>query len=207
MSTAVDLKKIEQKIFTSYFHDGLWDIYGGMILAGFGLTMLTGQIMALIGLVTVAVVILMFRKRLVIPRMGSVTFSAERVARTKRSRAIAMTVLTLTFLLGLVLFALFSLDEVPPWLRSWMADYFLAAFGGILALMVSAAAYMVGIARYQAYAGLVLLAFILANFLDVHPGLPVTIAGGIILLCGAYLFIRFLRKYPLPAGEETDGQA
>jgi len=206
MSTAVDLKRIEQKIFASYFHDGLWDVYGGLILLGFGLTMLTGQIYALIGLVTLAVVLLLLRKRLVIPRMGRVTFSPERVAKTKRSRAVAMIVLTFTFLLGLVLFALFSLDQVPLWLRSWLADYFLVAFGGMLALMVSAAAYMVGVTRYQAYAGLVLLAFILANWLGVHPGLPISIAGGIVLLCGLVIFVRFLRRYPLPAGEEADGQ-
>jgi hypothetical protein len=205
MAAEIDLKKLEQKAFTSYFRDGLWDIYGGLIMLGFGLSMLTGLTVLMIALATLAVILLLFRKRLVIPRMGSVTFSRERVARTKRSKAIAMAVLFFTFLLGLFLFIIFSLDQVPGWMRAWIGDYFLVSFGGMLALMAGTAAYMVGVNRYYAHAALILLAFALANWLDVNPGLPITIAGAVILLVGLAIFIRFMRKYPLPA-EEANGQ-
>ena len=201
-----DFKELEQKVFRSYFNDGLWDIYGALILLGFGLTMVTGWDYLMLAFAVLAVLLLLLRKRIVIPRLGQVKFSSERQTKMKRSTLIAMITLTFTMLIGVVFFLLFSTNSMPGWLDIWMGDHFLAAFGGMLALLVAVAAYVVGVWRYYIYAALTFIAFILASMLrpnDVEA-IPILIAGGIILISGAVTLMRFLRKYPLPS-RETGG--
>ena len=203
MTQDVDLKQIERKAYTSYFHDGLWDIYGGFILLGLGLAMLTDQSWWL-ALMLLSMLALWARKRITYPRMGYVRFSPQREARTKRSRIIASMVLTATMLLGVILFALVSTNGLPQWLDAWLADYFLVAFAVMVGAIIAVGAFMVGVTRFYAYAVLVFAAFAAAQLFDTSAGLPVTIAAGVIVLCGLVVLIRFLRKYPLPPKEDPD---
>ena len=194
------LKEIEKKVFSSYFNDGLWDIYGAFILLGFGLTMVTGWDYLMLVFATLAVVLLLFRIRIVAPRLGRVKFSSERQAKTKKSNLIAVITLTFTALLGMVFFVLFSTNNMPEWLDVWMKNYFLAGFGGVLALVIAAAAYVVGVWRYYVYATLIFIAYFIASTLRPSDleSIPIVIAGGILLVSGVVILIRFLHKYPLP---------
>ncbi|MGB2800480.1 MAG: hypothetical protein WBC55_09855 [Dehalococcoidia bacterium] len=203
MTQDVDLKQIERKAWSSYFHDGLTDLYGGFILLGLGLAMLTDQSWWL-ALMLLSMLALWARKRVTYPRMGYVKFAPQREARTKRSRIIASMVLTSTMLLGVIVFALVSTNSLPQWLEAWLADYFLVAFAVMVGAIIAVGAFMVGVARFYAYAVLVLIAFAAGQWLNTSAGLPVTIAAGVILLSGLAVLIRFLRKYPRPAGEEFD---
>lgn len=203
MTQDADLKEIEQKAWTSYFHDGLWDIYGGFILLALGVAMLTGQMLWL-ALMVIGMVPLWARKRLTYPRMGYAKFSPEREARTKRSRLIAFIGLGATLLIGFVLFALISLDSLPQWLEAWLADYFLVAFAVMVGAIVAFGAYLLRVARFYVYAVLVFAAFAAGQWLDTSAGLLVTIAAGLILLCGTAVLVRFLRRYPRPT-QETRG--
>ena len=197
------LKEIEQKVFRSYFHDGLWDIYGGFILLGFGLTMVTGLDYLIIIFAVAAVILLLFRKRIIVPRLGRVKFSSERQVKTIRSMILAVVVLTFTALIGGLFFVLFSTNSVPEWLDVWMKDYFLIGFGGVIALFVIVAAYIVGVWRYFLYAVFTFIAFIIAGIMRPNDmeGIPIVVAGAIILVLGAIILTRFLKKYPLPPKE------
>ena len=203
MTDDLDLKEIEKKAFTSYFHDGMWDLYGGLILLGFGISMLVNGDYILLAFVAMAMVPLLIRKRIVIPRLGIVKFSPERQARTKKSRLFAITTLTFTALLGMLFFVLFSTDTMPQWLDVWMSDYFLVFFGGMIAVSIATAAYIISVKRFYAYAVLVFTAFFLASLLrpDDMEGIPIAVAGGLILLSGSVILIRFLRHNPLPRRE------
>ena len=203
MTQDVDLKQIERKAWTSYFHDGLTDLYGGFILLGLGLAMLTDQ-MWWLALMVIGMAALWARKRITYPRMGYVKFSPQREARTKRSRIIASMVLTATMLLGVILFALVWTNGLPQWLDAWLADYFLVAFAVMVGAIIAVGAFMVGVTRFYAYAVLVFAAFAAAQLFDTSAGLPVTIAAGVIVLCGLAVLTRFLRKYPLPPKGDPD---
>lgn len=203
MENDMGLKEIEQKVFRSYFHDGLWDIYGGFILLGFGLTMVTGWDYLIIIFAVAAVILLLFRKRIIVPRLGRVKFSSERQVKTIRSIILAVVVLTFTALIGGLFFVLFSTNSVPEWLDTWMKDYFLIGFGGVIALFVIVAAYIVGVWRYFLYAVFTFIAFIIAGIMRPNDmeGIPIVVAGAIILVIGAIILTRFLKKYPLPPKE------
>ena len=203
MTQDADLKHIERKAWASYFHDGLTDLYGGFILLGLGLSMLTGQIWWL-ALMLVGTAALWARKRITYSRMGYVRFSPQREARTKRSRIAAGIAVAGTMLLGVILFALLWTNGLPQWLDAWLADYFLVAFAVMVGAIIALGAYLAGVARFYAYAVLVFAAFAVSQWLNTPDGLPVTIAAGLIVLCGLAVLIRFLRKYPRPAGEEFD---
>jgi len=203
MPMDVNLKEIEQKVFRSYFHDGLWDIYGALILLGLGLAIVSGLDYLIAVVAALAVVLLLFRQRIVKPRLGYVKFSPERQTKTKKATLIAMITLTFTALLGVVFFVLFSTNSVPGWLDIWMKNYFFATFGGIQALLVAVAAYVVGVWRYYIYAALVFISYVIGGMLRSNDmeGIPILIAGSIILISGAVILTRFLRKYPLPPKE------
>jgi MFS family permease len=205
MATDVNLKQLERRVFGSYFHDGLWDIYGAFLVLGIGFTMVIGWDYLMLVFAVLAVGLLLFRKRIIAPRLGLVKFSPERQTKTKRSTLIAMIALTFTMLLGVVFFVLFSTNSVPEWLNIWMGYYFLAAFGGIQALLVAIAAYIVGVWRYYVYAALIFIAYVIAGIL--RPGdmesIPILIAGSIVLVSGVVILARFLRKHPSPS-QETD---
>ncbi len=203
MPTDVNLKEIEQKVFRSYFHDGLWDIYGAFFLLGLGLTIVSGWDYLIAVVAALAVVLLLFRQRIVRPRLGRVKFSPERQTKTKRATLIAVITLTFTMLLGVVFFVLFPTNNVPGWLDIWMGNYFFATFGGIQALLVAVAAYIVGVWRYYIYAALVFISYVIGGILRSNDmeGIPILIAGSIILISGIVILMRFLRKYPLPPKE------
>jgi len=203
MPTDANLKEIERKVFSSYFHDGLWDIYGGFILLSIGLTIVIGWDYLMLAFAALAVVLLLFRQRIVRPRLGRVKFSPERQAKTKKTKLIAVITLTFTMLLGVVFFVLFSTNSVPGWLDIWMENYFFATFGGIQALLVAVAAYIVGVRRYYIYAALVFISYVIGGILRSNDmeGIPILIAGSLILISGAVILTRFLRKYPLPPKE------
>ena len=196
-------KELEQKVFRSYFHDGLWDIYGAFFLLGLGLTIVSGWDYLIAVVAALAVVLLLFRQRIVRPRLGRVKFSPERQAKTKKATLIAVITLTFTALLGVVFFVLFSTNSIPGWLDIWMENYFFATFGGIQALLVAVAAYIVGVWRYYIYAALVFISYVIGGILRSNDmeGIPILIAGSIILISGIVILMRFLRKYPLPPKE------
>lgn len=205
MNNDVNLKEIERKAFTSYFHDGMWDLYGGLILLGFGFTMLTGWDYLMLPVVVTAMVPLLIRKRIVTPRLGTVKFSPERQARTKKAMLAAVITGTFTALLGMVFFVLSSTDTMPQWLEIWMHDYFLAFFGGMIAVLITTAAFLVRVKRFYVYATLVFIAFFLASMLRSEDMeiIPIIVVGGLILLSGIVILIRFLRHNPLPKEEIT----
>lgn len=203
MTQEADLKQIERRAWSSYFQDGLTDLYGGFILLGLGLTMLTDQ-MWWLALMLVGTAVLWSRKRLTYPRMGYVKFSPQREARTKRARIAAGIAVAGTLLLGVILFTLLWTNGLPQWLEAWLADYFLVAFAVMVGAIIALGAYLLGVARFYAYAVLVFAAFIAAQLFDISPGLPVTIAAGIIVIYGLAILVRFLRKYPKPGDGGPD---
>ncbi len=201
MSQEFELKRLERSVFTSFFQDGLWDIYGGLILLGFGIGMITGKIIWQILLITIALVIILFRKRIIMSRMGYVRFSPARETQVKRNKIIAVIAGAVLLILGLIIMFLFSADSVAPWAAVVLRDYFLVIFGAILGGLVAIAAFVIGVKRYYGYAALLFIAFTLGQMAERYSdnfdaGMFVFLTGIIIVASGIILFMRFLRANP-----------
>jgi len=202
------IKELERKAFASYFKDGLWDIYGALLFIGFGVSMLTDWDYIMAAFAVLAVVLLFVRRRIIVPRLGQVRFSPERQTRTRRSKQVALVTLTFTALLGVVFFALYSTNNVPGWLDIWMEDYFFATFGGVQAILVAAAAHIVGVRRFYAYAVLIFVSFVISGVLRSSDmeAIPILTAGGVVLVFGVAQLAHFLHKYPIAPRETGDAQ-
>jgi hypothetical protein len=204
MTNDMDLKQVEKKIFASYFNDGLWDVYGGLLLLGFGLGIITGQTMVLIGFILLALIPPFVRKPLVMSRLGNVRFSPERQQRTIRYKVLAWVIGSIALLVGVVLAGLYSAGSMPAGFDAWMRDYFFIFIGAMLAVIVSIAGYIINVSRFYFYALVVLGTFIAAALLrpEDMEGIPITAGGALILAIGILIFIRFLAQNPPPKGED-----
>jgi hypothetical protein len=213
MLNTIDLKQIERKAFRSTYEDGLMDIYLGVIVAASGIFMHRPE--SGYSAINIIVMLLIFavlqglyqagKKYITLPRMGQVRFGPLR-RQKKRSMAIILGIIVLVqaFLVGLTFIG-------------WMSEKLFASFGDYNSERLAVAALaslfvgppmlvMAFLNDYpRGYYIAVLMA--LAVFLMILTNQPIytLVIGGLIIVPGMMLFVRFLRKYPIPQGGEVNG--
>ncbi len=211
MNDNIDLKKIEKKAWTSYFQDGLWDIFLGLVLLNFGIAPiiedLTGTIYEISYYAILIIAFIIFyggKKYITAPRLGRAKFSVERKSKRKKT----IIVLTLSVLFGLIMLILTSTD----FLSFKNTIQFIAIIFGINAIIVfSIMAYFLDFNRLYLYgwffAGSIILTELSRNYVGTiyDNVLGFVIFGGIMILIGIIYFIRFLQKYPLTHEEILNG--
>jgi hypothetical protein len=198
MSNDMDLKAIEQKTYLSYHQDGLADIAAGFLVGGFGLNMALNSIMFLFTSWLPIVLLLPLKRLITFPRIGFVKFAPVR--RRKISKGILVLNIAGVLSAGLGLIAFLGVSGELAELKPFFDKYSLLLLGAIMASGITLVALVFQIKRFYAYAIIEFGAWLLSHMLRIDPGLPVAIAGGIMLLIGVVLFIRFLAENPhLPA--------
>jgi len=207
MSQEISLKQLERKVYTSFFQDGLWDIYLGLLLLSMGMSQPLAAMGAslvwatVLSLALAALGLLIFvggKRWLTVPRLGTVRFGHARRVGGKRAAA----VFSLSVLVGAVLFALswtgvtrIAVLEVIPLPALIFAANCIVVFG--------LAGYFLDFSRLYAYAVLYAAAFPLAVLLRGPAQLPYgwplaySVASGPMLIIGLVLLIRFVHEYPL----------
>lgn len=213
MSEKLSLKELERKAFRSTFQDGVWDIFLGLLLLNMGGgTLLGGSQMSplwsmVILTVFVGIVLLGFwagKKFITTPRIGSVEFGAQRKGKLRRVRL----VLFLSVLMG-VLMLLWGVGSSIGLLPYLAAELPIAAYVWAVQCVVvfGVAAYFMDVTRFYLYGVLYALPFplgiLLAQNTDLTGAYSMALTfgstGGIMVLVGVVLFIRFVRRYPKPA--------
>lgn len=213
MKQQIDLKQIERKVWMSFYEDGLWDIYLGIML----MAMAVGALLWDIGtrsevtlvviymcLVGAAFVFLWFGKRFItIPRIGRVNFGPKGRARKKRTSI----VFALSVLVGLVLFIIITINIKNTLSRVLSLDIFVpAVWVANMLIVFSLAAYFLHFNRLY----LIGVMFAIGLPLDIvlreltHQDLTFFAFGipaMVILIMGGVVLARFIRKYPVLEGE------
>jgi hypothetical protein len=217
MSQNVSLKALERKAWTSYFQDGLWDIFLGLLLVSSAVnTWLsdTGvpsstRIPTYIGIMVVGGLVLWAGKRFItVPRLGRVKFGPKRKAKLNWVRVVlflSVLVIAALFLAGLGLKN--NWLQRPEWGligRTSIASAFVTLnFLVVFSLM----AYFMEFKRLYLYGVLFALQEVvgvgLRELADVDIGFFIgsAVAAVIVLFTGTVVLVRFLREYPLPAAE------
>ncbi len=210
MSTPFNLKEIERKAFRSTYQDGLWDIYLGLIVVCMSIFVYRpedGYTPANIILSTLAYVLAfgLFwggKKFITVPRMGQVRFGA---ARRRKGITLAIilgaVVLIQAGIVGLTTLAWLNPElgaKVNSFLKERdLMDLAVAALGSLfVGPSILLIAYFSDFPRGYYIAMLMSLAVFLMIYLN-QPVYPILI-GGLIILPGLILFVRFLKKHPLP---------
>ena len=206
MNENINLKKIEKKAWTSYFQDGLMDIFIGCFILIFAFAPILSEslgdfwssfvFLPFWGLVYL--LIFLTRKYVVTPRIGVVKFGGIRKKKMIRFNLIIFAVLVVGFVLGFISFLNF---DMPGWIHSFR-------FGLIVLVGSIIAAYFLDYPRLFIYGILFNISLFAGEWLWVnmqvpHHGFPITfsITSAIIIIIGLIVFIRLLRNNPLPKKE------
>jgi hypothetical protein len=214
MSDSLDLKNIEKKAFRATHQDGLWDIYiGGVVMSMAVLAYSTaGEAKPLLrfglymaGLGVFYLIYWGGKKYLTTPRLGLVKFGPHR---QKRKLIMASVLSGLILLQVILLVGTILLWKNPDWatrmgFHTSNRDLERMVVAIIGALFVGPS--MVLIAYFNDFLRGYYIAVImsLAVFSLIWFGQPVYLiaAGLLIIIPGIILFVRFLRKHPLPPAE------
>jgi hypothetical protein len=190
MVSDVNLKEIRQRVYMAFFQDGLWDIFLGLFILGWGLAILT-ELAYLTGAFFIGIYFTVWgvKKWLTYPRIGYARFSAASRRRVTARFAILGVV---ALLVGVMMAVLWGIGTRPQWL----ADYFPLVFNGILAAIVCFVGYWARVNRFYAYAASIFLGAVLHLWAGIPWEFGFIGAGSIIVLIGVGILIGFLRKYP-----------
>jgi hypothetical protein len=220
MSQNLDLKAIERRAWKSFFQDGLWDIYLGLLLLAMGVSAWlsdqdipeTTLFTIYIPLLILAMVVLWAGKRFItVPRIGRAKVGPKGKARKRKARVL----LFFSVVVGLALFlvALVAYNHPAGWASLLM--YLMPIIWALNMLIVfGLGAYFLEFNRLYLHAVLYALPvpvdFLVRRLTGINLGyIAFTIPALVILLVGGVVFFRFLRDYPLPeaptAGEALNG--
>lgn len=200
-SKEIDLKKIEKKAYLFYHHDGLLDILVGFFILGSGMSMADLTVVPAL-LLTMCILNFWPAKRFIsYPRMGYARFSPERRAKEKKKLAALVILCCVPLIVSIIIMKGFPSSGWAIWLKGHEA-----LFGEVIvSALVGTGAILSGARRLYIYAVLTLMVFVTHYLLNVSPGLYFIPLGVAILISGAVVLIRFLRKYPKIAEEGFDG--
>ena len=196
MTHRLTLRELEKKTWLRTFEHGLWDIGIGSMLLMFGITVLID--FAAFSAIWIAALMPAFRelgRKIVVPRIGHVEFRERRKLAKGRLRGI----LAVVMLLGIVFFLFFTWmarGTAPAWTQ-WIGQHFIIFIGLVWGGALAVTGKLVDFPRLYIYGGLVFGSLLVTDFLEgYHLGISLSIVGGVILLAGIVLFMRFLRRYP-----------
>jgi hypothetical protein len=190
------LGAVERAAWLRTFEDGIWDIVLGLVLLGFGLSVVTGMTAVLAsGIVAGLVIVGGIKRRVAEPRIGRVCFSARR-RRQLGGVPWLLAALSAAGVLVLLFLLWTTRSAAPDWAVA-IRDHFLIVIGVIWGGAAAFGGWWLELRRLYLYAALITAALVAA---DLGGGLSFATAllacGGAIALCGAGLLLRFLRRYP-----------
>lgn len=190
MSREINLKELERKAWTSYFEDGLWDIFMGLLMLTGGIRDLTDNLWSYLMVLAAVLVLPLGKKFITIPRIGRVKFGPARKVKRKKMAAVLIISVLATLALLLLPLSGVALPKIP--ISPIMAISIALVFGLV--------AYYVDFRRLYAYGLLFATPELLWGLFGkpIGPIVP-KVSGIVILLVGLVVFMRFLRKYPLLA--------
>ncbi|MFQ6087917.1 MAG: hypothetical protein ACE5K0_03325 [Candidatus Methanofastidiosia archaeon] len=192
----MNLKELERKTWKSYFQDGLWDIFLGMMMLLGGIRGLTDNVWFTLMMLPAILIIPLGKKFITIPRIGYVKFGSERKGKLKKLKAVVIISVFATFVV--LLLVLSGRDMGTKEIQT-----IIQAVG--FPLVFSLMAYHMDFERLYVY-GLFFAAGAVLWELYGSPIGPIafSVSGSITLLIGLILLIRLLRDYPIPVEEASD---
>ncbi len=202
MGPQMDLKELERKVWTSFYNDGMGDIFLGCLVLMFALAPIIGRLglgdfwssAVFVPFLTVLyILIVLIRKRVIVPRIGLVSFGQARTKRLMKFNILMLVVLSVSLILGVI-----SVKGTTT--QGWVHSL---RFIVVLLICFGIAGYFLGFVRLYVYGILTALSipvgeWLFSRFGVPHHGFPVTfgITSGIIVITGVVLFLRLLGRNP-----------
>lgn len=196
MSQMINMNSVK-KYYLGYHQDGLLDIFLalGMLFSvvalSFGTWWLATILPALFWPLWISA-----KEIITAPRLAGLRVSREQVSQG-RTAILGLTIVgVVAFLLGIVMFMLFSFDRAPMGLTNWLRENFLSVMGVISGFILALTALLGRIPRYYTYALLAVLVGVGGPLLNIKPSLYTATFSLIMLLSGIVVLLRFTRTHP-----------
>jgi hypothetical protein len=193
MNTTDSHKKLEtelkKKAYLSYHNDGILDILIGWDLAVTGVSLYLHNLSPLSGFIALAPLLFygLLKSRITLPRLGHAQF------RPRRSFSVWLVgAVGAVFLLAAIIYGFFINSS------SGFVGPIAFALLGIALTMV----FVTGFNRILAYAILIPLFFIVGFGLRFLSPEMIIAAGGILMVVGIWMLVRFLRTHPIQVEED-----
>ncbi len=209
MNEKTSLREVERKTYMSYHQDGLIDIFVGVYVLLFGVGILLNTVT---GFSTWFVIPAIFpaimspiwisaKKRTTMPRIGYVKLGSRGA-----NKLMAIFIGLMVTGLGTFMVITFA-SRSQAWaltVRNLIIPYGMIIIGVSAAAVSSLFAYTMGLKRLYAY-GLLTLALVLpGHFITIPFEYSLLAIGLAIFVNGFVLLIQFIRKHPLPQGDEAN---
>ena len=213
----LNFKTLEKKAFRSFFKDGIYDVFLGLILLSLGLPMMLNEF-GLINYETITMPLLIpiilnigalaffifGKKYITAPRLGIGRFGKTR----KRKMTHVKLLLAISVLIGVITFFLSLLKILPVGGKTGIP--LAGVIFGIQCLLVfSLAAYFMDFTRLYLYAFFFAISLPLTFWLKKNQALTYpsfwvfSLTAGPMLIVGWILFVRFLQQYPRKGTAES----
>ena len=215
--TTFNLNEIERKAYRSTFQDGIWDIFlglellilaAGALLSNSGVSEgLTMTILVVLGFLTVLAFIA-GKKCITVPRMGFVKFGPRRKRKIRKSHIVLLG----SVLAGAIVFlvAVLAIQSYPAG-QPKLLLFLPAAWVANAVIVFGLLGYYLDCTRLYAYGVLFALPvpfdMAVKEFVGVNLS-PVAFAvpAIVMLVVGTVLLASFLREYPKPVKDLSDGK-
>jgi len=208
MNTKTSLREVEKRTYMAYHQDGLLDIFVGVyvLLFGSGISLMTVTEFSTWFVIPAIFPALMVpiwvsaKRQITMPRIGYVKFGS-------RGANKLMAVFIGLMVAGLGAFMVFSFSSSQAWastLRNLIISNGMIIIGISAAAMSSLFGYTMGLNRLHAYGILTLVLFLAGHFIAIPFGYILLAVGLVIIINGFVLLTQFIRKYPLPKGDEIN---
>jgi hypothetical protein len=184
-----DTNQLKRQFTRSFHHDGLLDFFVGWSVVSTGIFLLTSATFWSFAGWMPILLIVPLKQLFVVPRFGYVKFSQP----TPIPLPVLIGAGTL-IVLGSLLFSFLGNDQGG--FQSPIAVGLLA-----LALIVALGT---GLNRIAVYAIFVPLYFIVGLGLNLLTPAIVILTGAVLMTLGIYLFVRFIKIYPLPGDNQAE---
>lgn len=193
MNSMESISRLEESVYRSRVDHGVFDVLIGAFLVAIGL-MLHADLdyMPVVVFFVGVVAFKQARRRLIEPRIGHVRLRAERLARLTAWRWVTLGALVVAVFGVLSLRGLGWLDY-PDGTRPLVVT-------GCLALPLALAAWLFGIHRWLVYAAAVLAGGLLEWRFGLAYGASWYVSGGLVVVIGLALVLRFIRRHPADDG-------
>jgi len=200
-----DFTPLRRKVYLAYHQDGILDLVAGSVVLGFGLNMLTDNIVFLMIGWLAMMLYMLIKQRITVPRFGFVRFESQKKTVQKAWISVGIGVLFVAFFLTLNIFV--SRQPASPETRAWIQRYHMVPLSVMLfGLPALAAALFLGLKRFYLYTLLAVGLPLLGALLNIETYISIVITGAIMVAFGVFLLVNFLQKYPLEAeGEDASG--
>jgi hypothetical protein len=203
MTNELDLKQLERKAWTSFFEDGLLDIFMGLVLLAVGIpAVLPGIFVSELGqdIAGALLMVLAFlpywagKRFITVSRAGRAEFSRAR----KRRQTRVAVIYAISAVAGVIVFlmSMLGVSSIRPAWVQWLGveGFFALAIGGWMFLILGLASYFMQYMRGYVIAVLYAVAF--GGKVLLHNPITFIVAGLVAVLMGLAVFVRFLRTHP-----------